>query len=49
MIMINGRHFVLHPRGAAFVGTVAEATPSQSELEDRDSLVEALVKLVTNG
>jgi len=55
-ILIHRKHFILHPRGVAFTGTVAGASPTKTELstaanwtkkyEDKNIRV---LKLVTNG
>lgn len=55
-ILINRNHFILHPRGVAFTGSIAGATPTKTELatgsnwtkkyEDKNIRV---LKLVTNG
>lgn len=55
-ILISRRHFVLHPRGVAFTGSVSGATPTTSELSDSSNWTKRwddknirTVKLVTNG
>lgn len=58
-ILINRRHFILHPRGIRFngsVGTATAPTPTNSDLEAHTSWVRVyekknirLAKLVTNG
>lgn len=54
--LITRRHFVLHPRGVRWTGTVLGKTPSQAELEAGASWSKVyadknirLIKLVTNG
>jgi hypothetical protein len=36
-VLINRRHFILHPRGVKFKGTFAGTTPTNTELEDGDN------------
>jgi hypothetical protein len=55
-ILITRRHFILHPRGVAWTGTAAGATPTNTELEvdtnwDKrwDDRNIRLAALVTNG
>ena len=54
--LITRRHFILHPRGVAFTGTVAGVTPSDAEMKlganwglkwERKAI--GIVKLVTNA
>ncbi len=55
-ILINRRHFILHPRGVAWTGTYAGKTPTSAELATgsnwtkkyEDKRIKVL-KLVTNG
>jgi len=36
-ILINRRHFVMHPRGVAWIGTPTGVSPTNAELEDGDN------------
>jgi hypothetical protein len=36
-ILINRRHFVLHPRGVKWIGTPAGVSPTNAELQDDDN------------
>jgi len=54
-ILVNRRHFILHPRGVAFTGTVAAASPTQTELELGSNWTKKwadknipIIKMVTN-
>jgi len=55
-VLVNRRHFILHPRGVAFDGTPAGQTPTTSELADganwskkyEDKNIQ-ITKLITNG
>lgn len=55
-ILISRRHFILHPRGVAWTGTFAAASPSNAELRNPGNWTQVypdkmirMVALVTNG
>lgn len=55
-ILISRKHFILHPRGVAFTGAVAGATPTAAEMADSGNWTKKyqdknirVLKLVTNG
>lgn len=55
-ILISRRHFIMHPRGVAFTGSVAGATPTAAELATAGNWTKRyddknirVLKLVTNG
>ena len=55
-LLINRRHFILHPRGVAFTGSIAGVTPTKTELSTAENWTKKyedknirVLKLVTNG
>jgi len=55
-ILVNRRHFILHPRGLAFTGTVSGQTPTSAELSTGGNWTKkyedkaiGMVELITNG
>lgn len=55
-VLVTRRHFVVHPRGVAFTGSIAGKTPTKAELENGGNWTKRyedknirIVKLVTNG
>lgn len=55
-IAVTRRHFVMHPRGVAFTGTIAGTSPTNTELENGANWTKKysdknirIVELITNG
>ncbi|MAO65060.1 MAG: coat protein [Balneola sp.] len=55
-VLVTRRHFVVHPRGVAFTGSIAGKSPTVAELKDGSNYTKKyedknilITKLVTNG